>query len=58
MDCFFDTHMVVYFVDRVVSNLEDDILGIESTLFGDILCIPEVGTFLLDVVLGDVSSTP
>jgi hypothetical protein len=58
MDCFFDTHMAVYFVDWVVPNSEDDILGIDSTLFGDILCIPRVGTFLLDVVVGDVRPTP
>jgi hypothetical protein len=39
MDCFFDTHMAMYFADQVVPDSEDDILGIDSTLFGDILCI-------------------
>ena len=48
----------MYFVDWTVSDSEDDIPGIDSTLFKDILCILGVGTFLLDPVVGDARSTP
>jgi hypothetical protein len=34
------------------------ILGMDSILFGDILHIPRVGTFILDIAIGDVRSTP
>lgn len=34
-------------------DLEDDILGIDSTLFGDILLILEIGTFILDNLVGE-----
>jgi hypothetical protein len=50
--------MALYFIDQAAPNSEDDILDVDSTLFGDILCIPRVGTFLLDVVFDDVRPTP
>ena len=47
--------MVLYFADWIVLDSQDDIFGIDSTLFGDILWILGVVTFLLDVVVGDVA---
>ena len=35
--------MVVYFANRVVPDSEDDSLGIDSTLIGDILHIQGIG---------------
>jgi hypothetical protein len=49
--------MVVYFADWAILDSKDYIRRIDSTLFGDILCILGVGTFLLDVVVGDVRLT-
>lgn len=54
MECFFDTHIAVYFADQAIPNSKDDALGNDSTLFGDILHIPRVGTCLLDIALRDV----
>jgi hypothetical protein len=47
----------VYFANPTVLDSKDDVLGIDSTLFGDILCISRVGTFLLDTAVGDVRPT-
>lgn len=52
IDCFFDTYMAVYFVDQAVPDSENGVLGIDSILFGDILYILGVGTFILDIALG------
>lgn len=49
MDCFFDTNMPVYIADWAVPDSEDDVLGIDSTLFRDILRIPGAGTLILDM---------
>jgi hypothetical protein len=48
----------VYFTDRAIPYLEDDSPGIDSTLFGDILYISRVGTFLLDAMVSGPRPTP
>ena len=48
--------MELYFINNIAKYLEDDIIGIDYTLFGDIICIVVVCTFLLDLV-GDVKTT-
>ena len=59
MECLFVTHMAVSFVDRVVPDSEDDTPGIYSALFGlDILHFLGIGTFILDIAVGDTRSTP
>lgn len=50
--------MAVYFVDRIVPDSKDDTHGTDSTLFGDILHIPRIGTFILDIVVGEMRPTP
>jgi hypothetical protein len=50
--------MEVYFADWAVPDSEDDVLGIDSVLFGDILHILVVATYILDIVVGDVRPTP
>jgi hypothetical protein len=49
--------MTVYFADRIVPYLEDDILGIDSTLFEDILHILGIGIFIMDIAVGDMRPT-
>ena len=48
--------MEMYFPNHIVIDSSGDIIGINYTLFGDIIFIAGVGTFQLDVV-GDVKTT-
>jgi hypothetical protein len=36
-------HMVVYFANQAIPDSKDHIPNIDSTLFGDILCISRIG---------------
>ena len=56
MDFFFHTCMETYFPNHIAIDSYGDIIGINYTLFGDVIFIVGVGTFLLDVV-GDVKTT-
>ena len=58
LECSYDTHMAAYFADWAVLISNGDVLGINSTLFGDNLHIPGVGTFLLDIVVINYKPTP
>ena len=58
MDCFFVTNIVVYFADCTVPDSEEDTLGIDSTLFGYIINVLWIGTFRLDIAVGNTRPTP
>jgi len=46
--------MALYFADRVIPDLEDDTFGMDSTLFGNILHILGICTFILDIAISDM----
>jgi hypothetical protein len=51
---FCDTHMAVYFTDRVLPISNDDVHHIDCALIGNFLHIIGVGTFVLDALVGGV----